>query len=555
MFELESLPSGAFVSGLQFNLERFASLPKVFDHYLEAVRVHLDADAVWLRRVLRESRTVAEDYVLGTPRSRDDDRIARFTRHERPPLPRSLLLSPVKVNGRIEAVVGAERHEREFERGRGWALNRLATVLALDLTRREEERLVRVLDDIKEKIVAELRPRDLAYQILDGLHQLLHFDHSAALLIYDASRRVLRVEADKIAWTKAKSAFIGHEVRLVDGLERSLKYPAPIFTFPAASPAEADKNVETALFDLLYYHRGETIPSPQSILCAPLYFDEALVGLLKVASRDRLAFDAHDRRVAERFLPAAAVALRNARERVTLEKQALDAEVRAGLVTLARAVAHDVNNAMGSLVPLAEQVRDELREGKVDPPTLVADMDVVLEKAHLCKRIFANMLRLGAGKLGSGPVDVNATVREMLPLLSAKLLGGAATLTLDLAESFPVVTFSKPHLERILWNLVTNAVEASDDPAAETRVVIRTRVGPVDGAVLAVLDDGPGIAEDVIERIMEPFFTTKEHGSGLGLSICRALAWQGGGQLRVTSRPGEGTEVTIAFRTGTETEG
>jgi serine phosphatase RsbU (regulator of sigma subunit) len=162
MLDLASLPRGAFASALEYNLERFESLPKVCDHFLFAVSTHLGADAVWLRRALRENRPVAENYSRVAPRLRDEERIESFLKNERPEVPRNLLLAPVRVNGRLEAVIGAERHGSDFERGQGWSLNRLANVLAQDLSRREEERLARVLDSIKGKVVSELRPRELA---------------------------------------------------------------------------------------------------------------------------------------------------------------------------------------------------------------------------------------------------------------------------------------------------------------------------------------------------------------------------------------------------------
>jgi signal transduction histidine kinase len=155
------------------------------------------------------------------------------------------------------------------------------------------------------------------------------------------------------------------------------------------------------------------------------------------------------------------------------------------------------------------------------------------------------MLRLGAGRPGRGPVDVNALVREMLPVLRSQVSGSSATLEVDLADGFPVVHFSKPHLERILWNLVTNASEALSDRGGT--VAIRSSVSKEDGPALKVVDDGPGMESDVLERVMEPFFTTKENGNGLGLSICRSLAWQSGGKLHIHSRPGEGTEAVLVL--------
>lgn len=533
MLELSSLPRSALNGALEYNLQRLSSVSKAYDHFLEAVGAHLEADCVWLRRSIRERHVVSEDYQWGTPRYRDDDVVDAFLRQSRPALPRNLLLSPIKVNDRLVGVVGAERHGTDFARGQGRALNRLAYVLARDLSRRENERHRRVLDAIKEKVVGELRPRDLAYQILDGLYQLLHFDHSAALLIFEPERSVLRVDAEKIAWTKSKSAFIGHEIALPPNVERALAFPAGITT-----SADADSK---ALFDLLYFHRGGSIPEPTSILCAPLHFDSELLGVLKLAALKRLPFDASDQHVTERFLPAAAVALRNARERVSLENQALQAEIRAGLVTLARAVSHDVNNAMGSLLPLAEQVRDDLRDGVADAPTLVQDMDVVIEKAALCKQIFGNMLKLGTARHGSGPVDVNATVRDMLPVLKSQARARGVDIALELDEDIPAIAFSKAHLERILWNLVTNAADANGN------IVIRTRTTGDGEPTLTVVDDGDGISADELTKVMQPFFTTKDNGNGLGLSICRALAWQYGGSLRLESTPGKGTRAIVSI--------
>ena len=73
MLDLASLPRRAFAGGLEYNLERLGSVPKVYDHFLSAVCAHLEADAVWLRRLVRERRLVCEDYAKGTPKHRDGE--------------------------------------------------------------------------------------------------------------------------------------------------------------------------------------------------------------------------------------------------------------------------------------------------------------------------------------------------------------------------------------------------------------------------------------------------------------------------------------------------
>jgi hypothetical protein len=132
--------------------------------------------------------------------------------------------------------------------------------------------------------------------------------------------------------------------------------------------------------------------------------------VLKIAAWKRPPSRAHDLAVVERFLPAAAVSMRNARVNRSLEMQAVESEVKASLVTLSHAVAHDVNNAVGSILPLAQQMRFELRHGEeLDLDTFDRDLGVIIDNARLCQRIFSNMLRVaGAGRAAEGPVDVAA---------------------------------------------------------------------------------------------------------------------------------------------------
>ena len=136
----------------------------------------------------------------------------------------------------------------------------------------------------------------------------------------------------------------------------------------------------------------------------------------------------------------------------------------------------------------------------------------------------------------------------MQDLLAAHTGARAITLDLDLSERLPVSRFSKPHLEHILWNLVANAVDAMTGRGG--RIRISTRTADAGDAVLVVSDDGPGIAPEHLEKVQEPFLSTKSHGSGLGLSICRSIAWQYGGGLEIESALGHGTEVRVRLLTG-----
>ncbi len=578
MIDLTAVPSALLVPVLEGNLRRLEKRHKVYDHVLEAVRLDLGADAVWLDRgiagggerlVAGDERRCAFDLsqslidetvnaayggsapsgatVVAEPARlpaipRLLSTVAALLPGTTVPLPPNVLLQRVEVDGRLHGVLGAARAEGAFAIGQGRRLGRLAAVLEQDLERRNEERLARVLDRIREKVVSALRPQDLAYQILDGLHQLVRYDHSAALLTWHQESGLFRVAAEKIVWAKAKSAFIGHEVKASPELLATLRGPSAVRRL---SPRGALAPSDRTWCELLDYYRGGGIPEVRDLLCAPLFFDDEFLGVLKIADHRGRAFDDHDARVVERFLPSAAVSLRNVRVKQALEDQAMQAEIRAGLVTLARAVAHDVNNAIGAILPLAEQAREDLREGRVDAQTLAQDLDLMIDKAALCKRIFSNMLRV-AGKRasGGGPVDLRSVIEEMMPIFESQSSASGVRLELDLPAGLPCVRFSKHHLERVLWNLVTNAIEAMG--RRDGRVVIRGRASDGDGGVaLSVVDDGPGIDPEHLGKVVEPFFTTKPNGTGLGLSLVRSLVWQNEGDLEIRSVPGSGTEVLM----------
>jgi len=297
---------------------------------------------------------------------------------------------------------------------------------------------------------------------------------------------------------------------------------------------------------MLLYHQGRGIPAPASLLCAPLFFGGEFLGLLKIAAWKRQPFDRWDETVVERFVPAAAVSIRNARLNLSLERQAIQAELKASLVTLASAVAHDVNNAVGTILPMVQQVRADLERPGIEPGLLAQDLDVVIEKARLCQRIFSNMLRVArTGRAGDGPVDVNRVVLETLPFFEGQARRRGIEPVLELAEGLPPVRFSRQDLQHIVLNLVSNSLEAMAGGGGRVRVV----TGRVDdGALLAVEDDGPGIRSELLEKVQEPFFSTKHGGTGLGLAICRALAWQNGGRLEIESAPGAGTRVVVELR-------
>ena len=165
------------------------------------------------------------------------------------------------------------------------ALDRLAEVLAGSSERREEERLARVLDRIREKIVSELRPRDLAYQILDGLHQLVDYDHSVGLP--DLGPGGGRCSASR----PRRSS--GPRPRAPSSATRSPAAPEQVGALRRGPPPRRRCGARRRTIPCwrrarLPPRRGHPARSA-SLLCAPLFFGDEFLGLLKIAAWKRRA--------------------------------------------------------------------------------------------------------------------------------------------------------------------------------------------------------------------------------------------------------------------------
>jgi signal transduction histidine kinase len=145
----------------------------------------------------------------------------------------------------------------------------------------------------------------------------------------------------------------------------------------------------------------------------------------------------------------------------------------------------------------------------------------------------------------SGPesVDVRPGLQDTLRVMAAKAKSKGAAITLDVEPDVPMVRANGGELNQIWLNLIDNALDAIDESG---HIAVSARK-ELDRVVVRVVDDGPGIPEDVLPRIFDPFFTTKPpgQGTGLGLEISRRLARSFRGELTATSEPGR-TEFTVS---------
>jgi PAS domain S-box-containing protein len=137
-------------------------------------------------------------------------------------------------------------------------------------------------------------------------------------------------------------------------------------------------------------------------------------------------------------------------------------------------------------------------------------------------------------------IDLNQVIREVLALVQGTLQRQGIVVRTELDEMLASVTGSPVQLQQVLFNLLSNAIEAME-PVAERVILIKTKLGESREIHVAVEDSGSGIEQKDMDRIFSSFFTTKMDGMGMGLSICRSIIESHGGRLWATPRQPRGT--------------
>lgn len=477
----------------------------------------------------------------------DRELLTAFLRGDDGRVPADLALGRLWRRGRMWGVLAVRAPGRRFNWDHREALSSMAAAASDVLARIDQERIHEVRARIDCKILEHLRPKDLFYQILHGLHSLIQYDHSASLLIYEPGGRTLEVVAETITWKKGKSDKIGLKFPLSES-GFGLLCPGKVYGFhrPAAAWEEWTGSAAANLAELLDTNgidgASESAPLDRSLLCAPLVTRERVLGLLKVAAKHAGSFGPYEADLVGQLLPHASIALQNSQRTESLELNLLQAERKHAMADLARGVAHDVNNALGAVLPLVQQLRAELRTENVDRASLAEDLRQIEGSIQVSRRIFGGMLKFARGTAhNGGEANVRQAIDTTRAILKEGLQRRGIEVVVEAEAGMPALRGSQGDLEQLLLNLLTNSRDAMPHGG---RLVVSAR--RVEQAIRLVVEDtGAGIPPEHLPKVLEPFFTTKPQGNGLGLSICRSIVWQLRGKLEIHSTPGEGTRVTV----------
>lgn len=231
-------------------------------------------------------------------------------------------------------------------------------------------------------------------------------------------------------------------------------------------------------------------------------------------------------------------------EKRHLEAKLIQSEKLAAVGQLAAGLAHEINNPLTAIIANAQLLE---RDQSLDPDVREA-IELISTAGARAGQVVRNLLDLSRREHQVlRPTNINDNIQKALELLQYELLTREISLDFTPDPQLPEILASQEHLEGVWINLIVNAMDAMADKQ-DRRIKINTHLRGRQIEV-TVSDTGIGIPPDRIDRIFEPFYTTKAagHGTGLGLAVCQRILKEHNGFMRVNSRVGMGTEFIISI--------
>lgn len=235
------------------------------------------------------------------------------------------------------------------------------------------------------------------------------------------------------------------------------------------------------------------------------------------------------------------------RELQSAQSQLIQAEKLATVGRLAAGIAHEINNPLMPIKFNLESMLEDIQDNRPLEEDLVT---VTLESVDRIKRLVQRMLEYNAGHFQLGDsldkIDVNEVVQAMLELTRKTFQQSGKEIVLEL-KNVPPVMGNRDALAQVFINLVLNAGEAMEQGGTLTISTRRHK----DQVLIAFADTGSGIPPEMLDRIFDPFTTTKNSGSGLGLFVSYGIIEGHHGSIKVDSAPDKGTTFTVSLPVAT----
>ncbi len=304
----------------------------------------------------------------------------------------------------------------------------------------------------------------------------------------------------------------------------------------------------------------EHVPVPSAIISFLIHKNTTL-GLLIVGRLPDSPFSLDDVRVINSINRQVSLAIRNAqlydalrnyadelearveertRRLQSAQEQLIRSEKLASLGRLSGEIAHEINNPLQPIMVSLEDAIADLESGQTPTPQ---DLEIALSEVMRLQRIVRRLQDFARPDIqGMANINISALIGESLALTQKKIAHNAIDLIADLQPNLHI-TANSDQIKQVMLNMIINAVDAMGPHGGGTLTVQLERHAGV--VQIRIADTGIGIDQESINVIFEPFYSTKENGSGIGLAVSYSIIEAHGGRVNVESIPNEGTCFTI----------
>jgi signal transduction histidine kinase/DNA-binding response OmpR family regulator len=420
----------------------------------------------------------------------------------------------------------------------------LARIDAVMRVRRSEQALRRrnrelaALIEINRMVTSSLDLEEVLEATMQGIREILRVEAGALILLDEESGELTyRKSLGPDEWRPTGSiqpgdGLVGHviasgEPKRVNDLERDPHFSGG---------------------------RGDAMQGivPEAILCTPLTIRDRTIGAIELINKLDGSFEEQDLDLLIAMAASVAVAVDNANLYAELAEFAeeversqaklVQAEKMAGIGRLAASLAHEVNNPLQAIHnSLHLTLHEGLGEERQREYLGMAQGEV--ERLITIVQRMLDFYRPSCG--GVEPTDVNRIVEKVLSLIQKRLEHGDIEVHTELTDDLPAVPIVSDQISQVILNLMINAVEAMPTGG---RIWLNTELSSEGENVLVRLrDSGPGMSAEQVNRLFEPFYTTKPGGTGLGMAISYGIIERHGGAIDVLSDPGQGTTFVVAL--------
>lgn len=225
-----------------------------------------------------------------------------------------------------------------------------------------------------------------------------------------------------------------------------------------------------------------------------------------------------------------------------LERQTRVHEKLAAVGTLSAGLAHEIRNPLNAMSLQMQLLSRRIAKTQALGPEIERPMGVIYDEIARLSHLVDDFLRFARPpELSEGATDLVSLVAQVVGFLQLEAKEKGIDLRFEPGPAQLSLRADGEKLRQVLVNLLGNAVDASQ-PGQSVQILLKTTG---ESAVVEVLDQGAGIPEAELSRIFEPFFSTKPHGTGLGMAICHRLVTLHGGEIFVESQAGQGTCVRV----------